>query len=58
MAVYGEKLYAIRLWFLHQFLEILRLLLIGSEKNKDSNQEKQAIWLKEKLIKLKPTFIK
>ncbi len=58
MAVYGEKLYAIRLWFLHQFLEILRLFLIGSEKNKDSNQEKQAIWLKEKLIKLGPTFIK
>lgn len=58
MAVYGEKLYAIRLWFLHQFLELLRVFFIGGEKNKIANQEKQAVWLKDKLIDLGPTFIK
>lgn len=58
MAVYGEKLYAVRLWFLHQFLELLRVFFIGSEKNKLANQEKQAVWLKDKLIDLGPTFIK
>lgn len=58
MAVYGEKLYSVRLWFLHQFLELLRVFIIGREKNKLANQEKQAVWLKEKLIKLGPTFIK
>ncbi|MEP6945892.1 MAG: AarF/ABC1/UbiB kinase family protein [Acidobacteriota bacterium] len=58
MAVYGEKLYAVRLWFVHQFLELLRAFMIGSEKNKVANQEKQAVWLKDQLINLGPTFIK
>ena len=58
MAVYGEKLYGVRLWFLHQFLLLLRWFFIGGERNKEVNQEKQAVWLKDKLIKLGPTFIK
>ncbi len=36
----------------------LRRFFIGSESNKEANQEKQAVWLKEKLIELGPTFIK
>ena len=36
----------------------LRRFFIGGETNKEANQEKQAVWLKEKLIKLGPTFIK
>jgi len=57
-AVYGEKLHNIRLWFFDRSMRLLRRLLIGSEANKLANQEKQAVWLKEKLIKLGPTFIK
>ena len=58
LAYYGEKLYAVRLWLFHQFLGLLRLFVIGREKNKIANQEKQAVWLKERLIALGPTFIK
>ncbi|MBK9174068.1 MAG: AarF/ABC1/UbiB kinase family protein [Chloracidobacterium sp.] len=57
-AVYGEKLYGIKLWFLHQLLLVLRWYILGSERNREVNQERQAIWLKEKLIELGPTFIK
>ena len=57
-AVYGEKLYAARTWFLHIFMLGLRRFFIGSESSKEANQEKQALWLKEKLIELGPTFIK
>lgn len=57
-AVYGEKLYRIRLWFFDVFLRGLRRFFIGSSTNKEHNQEKQALWLKEKLINLGPTFIK
>src|SRR5258708_6039478 len=57
-AVYGEKLHAARLWLFQKFVLMLRCLLIGNEANKDANQEKQAVWLKEKLIQLGPTFIK
>src|SRR5215204_4159787 len=57
-AVYGEKLYAVRTWFLHIFMLRLRRFFLGSESNKEANQEKQAVWLKEKLIELGPTFIK
>jgi len=57
-AVYGEKLYGIKLWFLHQLLLVLRWYMLGSERNREVNQERQAIWLKEKLIELGPTFIK
>jgi predicted unusual protein kinase regulating ubiquinone biosynthesis (AarF/ABC1/UbiB family) len=58
MAVYGEKLYGIRLWFFHRFMLLLRWIFVGGETNKELNQEKQAVWLKEKLIELGPTFIK
>ncbi|HQU91294.1 MAG TPA: AarF/ABC1/UbiB kinase family protein [Pyrinomonadaceae bacterium] len=57
-AVYGEKLYGVRLWFFHRVMLILRWYFLGSETNREVNQEKQAIWLKEKLIELGPTFIK
>lgn len=58
MAVYGEYLYGVRLWCFHKFLGILRWWFLGSETNREINQQKQAIWLKEKLIELGPTFIK
>ena len=58
LAVYGEKLYAVRLWFFQSFVKLLRRIIIGSGANKELNQEKQAVWLKEKLIELGPTFIK
>ena len=57
-AVYGEKLWGIKLWFFHQFVLFMRWYMLGSETNRAANQEKQAIWLKEKLIELGPTFIK
>jgi Predicted unusual protein kinase len=58
VAVYGEKLYAIRLWFFQQLMKLVRRLVIGAERDREKNQEKQAVWLKEKLIVLGPTFIK
>lgn len=57
-AVYGEKLYAAQAWFLHIFILLIRKVVIGSGTNKEQNQEKQAVWLRNKLIKLGPTFIK
>jgi predicted unusual protein kinase regulating ubiquinone biosynthesis (AarF/ABC1/UbiB family) len=58
LAVLGERFHKINLWFFHQFMLLLRHFFIGSEANKELNQEKQAVWLKEKLIHLGPTFIK
>lgn len=58
LAVYGEKLYSVRLWFFHISMLFLRRIVLGAESNKDVNQEKQAVWLKERLINLGPTFIK
>lgn len=58
LAVLGEKFYKVKLWFFHQFMLFLRWWFIGAESNKELNQEKQAVWLKENLIKLGPTFIK
>lgn len=57
-AVLGEKFYRIKLWFFHRFMLILHRIYIGNEKNKEINQEKQSVWLKDNLIKLGPTFIK
>lgn len=57
-AYYGEKLYAIRLWFLQTFLKGLRRFFLGTETDREKVQERQAVWLKEKLITLGPTFIK
>lgn len=58
LAVYGEKLYAVKLWFFHISMLFLRRVILGPESNKDLNQEKQALWLKDRLIQLGPTFIK
>lgn len=58
MAFYGEKLHNLRLWFFHWSMLLLRRFIIGSEKSKELNQERQAVWLKEELIELGPTFIK
>jgi len=57
-AVIGEWLYSVKLSSFHALMLILRRFLIGSENNKELNQEKQAVWLKEKIIGLGPTFIK
>ncbi|MDI1242273.1 MAG: AarF/UbiB family protein, partial [bacterium] len=57
-AVYGEKLYGVKLWFFHRLMLLLRRYFLGSKTSREVNQEKQAIWLKEKLIELGPTFIK
>ncbi len=58
MAVYGERLYAFRLSFYQRLVILLRRFFVGSSENKELNQERQAVWLKEKLIRLGPTFIK
>lgn len=58
MSVYGEKLYGIRLWFFDRFMLLVRRFILGGDVKREVNQEKQAIWLKEKLIELGPTFIK
>jgi predicted unusual protein kinase regulating ubiquinone biosynthesis (AarF/ABC1/UbiB family) len=57
-AVYGEKLVQIKLWFFHIFMLTLRRIFVGTDDNKQRNQTKQAVWLREKLIDLGPTFIK
>lgn len=57
-AVYGEKLYGIRLWFFDKFMRAMRRFFLGSDINKEQHQERQAEWLKNKLIELGPTFIK
>ncbi len=57
-AVYGEKLYAVRLWMVQTFLRLMRRFFLGSNVNREAAQQKQAVWLKDKLIKLGPTFIK
>src|SRR4051794_5924701 len=58
LAWYGEKLYGIRLWFFHQFMLFVRWLYLGKVEHREAAQEKQAVWLKDKLIELGPTFIK
>ncbi len=58
LAVLGEKFHKVNLWFFHQFMLFLVWWFLGSEANKELNHEKQAVWLKENLIELGPTFIK
>ncbi|MGI8640644.1 MAG: ABC1 kinase family protein [Pyrinomonadaceae bacterium] len=58
LAVLGEKFHQTNLAFFHDFILLLRWFFIGNEANKEINQEKQAVWLKENLINLGPTFIK
>jgi predicted unusual protein kinase regulating ubiquinone biosynthesis (AarF/ABC1/UbiB family) len=57
-AVFGEWLFGIKLAIFHRFMSVLRYFVIRSETNREVNQKKQAVWLKEKLIDLGPTFIK
>ncbi len=58
LAVLGERFHKVNLWFFHQFMLFLVWWFLGSEANKELNHEKQAVWLKENLIELGPTFIK
>ena len=58
LAVLGEKFHHVNLWFFHQFILLLRRFFIGAESSKELNQERQAVWLKDNLIELGPTFIK
>src|SRR5690606_28274692 len=55
-AVYGEKLYRVRLWAFDKFMRAVRRFVLGRETDKTRHQEKQALWLKNKLIELGPTF--
>lgn len=57
-AVVGEWFYSARVAIFNWFLLILKAIFVGSEDNKELNQERQAVWLKEKIIGLGPTFIK
>jgi predicted unusual protein kinase regulating ubiquinone biosynthesis (AarF/ABC1/UbiB family) len=58
LAYYGEYLYGVRMWFFHVFMLTVRRLFLGGVENQEAVQERQAVWLKEKLIELGPTFIK
>ena len=58
LAVLGEKFHRVNMGFFHDFMLLLRWYFIGNESNQEANQEKQAVWLKENLIELGPTFIK
>lgn len=58
LAYYGEMLYGVRLWFFHIFMLVLRRIFLGPETGRAGVQEKQAVWLRDKLIELGPTFIK
>ena len=57
-AILGERVHQTNLGFFHDFILLLRWFFIGNEENKELNQEKQAVWLKQNLIELGPTFIK
>src|SRR5688572_7050113 len=48
-AVFGEWLFGIKLAIFHWFMSVLRYFVIGKETNREINQKKQAVWLKEKL---------
>lgn len=58
LAVAGESFYSLKLWFFNLFLLLLRKIFVGEELNKELKQERQAVWLKESIITLGPTFIK
>lgn len=57
-AYYGEKLVGVKQWFFHVLMLALQRFMVGGTRSKDGNQRRQALWLKEKLITLGPTFIK
>ena len=58
LAVLGEKFHRTNMAFFHDVMLLLRWYFIGNESNKELNQEKQSVWLKDNLIELGPTFIK
>jgi predicted unusual protein kinase regulating ubiquinone biosynthesis (AarF/ABC1/UbiB family) len=58
LAVYGEKLWGLRVWAFHFVMLCIRRFVLGASIDREENQEKQAVWLRDKLIKLGPTFIK
>ena len=58
LAWYGEKLYGVRMWVFHIFMLLVRQAVLGKIENREAAQEKQGVWLKDKLIELGPTFIK
>ena len=58
LAVWGEYLHEIgRLWF-DDTVRLLRWFFLRGDENKNARQEKQAVWLKDSIVKLGPTFIK
>jgi predicted unusual protein kinase regulating ubiquinone biosynthesis (AarF/ABC1/UbiB family) len=58
LAILGEKFYQTNLAFFHDVMLLLKSYFLGKEANKELNHEKQAVWLKDNLISLGPTFIK
>ncbi len=58
LAVLGEKFHRGKIWIFHRLMLLVRRFTLGNVVNKEVTQEKQAVWLKESLIKLGPTFIK
>ncbi|HEY0428931.1 MAG TPA: AarF/ABC1/UbiB kinase family protein [Pyrinomonadaceae bacterium] len=58
LAVIGEYIHEIgRKWF-DDTIRLVRWFFLRGEENKNLRQEKQAVWLKDSIIKLGPTFIK
>lgn len=57
-AVIGERFGAIPNSLFHVTMLLLRRLIIGKFDNREAIQERQAVWLKDNLIRLGPTFIK
>ncbi|GIU82148.1 MAG: AarF/ABC1/UbiB kinase family protein [Acidobacteria bacterium] len=56
LAIFGEKIHRLKLYLFHALISLLYKIFIGKDRQKA--QEKQAVWLQRKLIKLGPTFIK
>lgn len=57
-AVIGERFRAIPNSLFHVTMLLLRRLIIGKFDDREAIQERQAVWLKDNLIRLGPTFIK
>lgn len=57
-AVIGERFRGIPNAFFHFLMLTLRRFVIGKIDNREAIQERQAVWLKDNLIRLGPTFIK
>jgi len=58
LAVFGEYIHEIGRWCFDKSVRLTRRIVLRGEANKEIQQEKQAVWLKENLIELGPTFIK